>query len=87
MIGGLCPALAYARSPVTALNTEKKNVMKRLLGHLAQVALLMRVMKCARLPGSSASTCTRAWSAIIISDAGMPLPDTSPRARATRPSG
>ena len=41
----------------------------------------------ARLPGSSASTCTRACSAIIISDAGMPLPETSPSARPTRPSG
>ena len=68
-------------------STQKKNVMKRLLGHLAQVILLMRVMIAPRSSGSSTSTCTRACSPIIISEAGMPLPETSPSASATRPFG
>ena len=85
--GRIVPRVGVSQLAGAAFSTQKKKVMKRLLGHLAQVALLSRVMNGARLPGSSASTCTRACSAIIISDAGMPLPETSPSARATRPSG
>ena len=85
-MGGLWPAFANFNSPVAGSSTLKKNVMNRLLGHLAHVVLFKRDIKPPRSPGSSASTCTRACKAIIMSEAGIPFPETSPNASATRPS-
>ena len=51
---------------------NKRGLMNRFFGHVRQVCLFSRDMKAPRFPGSSASTCTRACSAIIIKDAGIP---------------
>ena len=85
-MGGLCPALAQASSPEAASSAAQNSVTKRLDGQLSQVALLRRVMSAPMSERFSASACTRACMPIMSSEAGMPLPETSPSSSTTRPS-